>query len=157
MNPGNVDKQRSFGHYTQMAEDLAQMEALAEQRRQADAFAKHMNARNELKTILVDAAVNTFIVVAFAAFGLWALIHWLTPCETGTLCMAAVMPRPRPGWVQRIKVAMRAWRIRLQLADTEATLNWVEEDLDMLPILRRRLALRRDALLLNLADCEAEQ
>ena len=80
--------------------------------------------RNAEKVQRADAAVNhaAAVVVAFilAVLGALALIHWMTPCELGTLCAAVLgvpatgaarvagakpVPLPLPWWEERIREA----------------------------------------------------
>ena len=117
-------------------------------------LARFVNDRNARTTRRADAAAHLVLVLAIAALGAWALVVYLTPCEAGALCMGAVVTPTRSGPVQRLRMALRAWKLRWQLADVEATLAHVEADLAELPEVRRYLRVRCDVLRVCLTDCE---
>jgi len=120
------------------------------------AMAEALNAQNAHITRRADAAVNVVAALAVAALAAWALIVFLTPCEAATLCMATAIPT-RPSLLYRLRLQLRAWRLRWKLRDTEATLAWVEQDLLDLPELRRQLRRKRDFLQVRLIDCDLGQ
>lgn len=109
-----------------------------------------MNARTVRR---IDTAANIAVALLLGILGAWALLAYLTPCEAGQLCMAAAIPT-QPSLVQRLRLAMRAWRLRWQLTETQNALAHVEKDLQELPELECYLRHRVDVLLVGLADCE---
>ena len=100
-----------------------------------------------------DKAVSIVVAVVVGILSVWALLVWATPCEAGSLCMAAAIPT-QPSVVRRFRLWLRALRLRLQLSDAENALAHVETDLQELPELRSYLLQRVDLLRIRLADCD---
>lgn len=118
------------------------------------ALAQGVNLLNAKRTARADAAAGFVVLLIIGILLACALVHFLTPCEGASLCMAAVITPTRIGLLQRLRLQLRAWRLRWRLADVQNTLDIVEEDLRELPELRRYLRIRRDALAVCLTDID---
>ena len=59
-------------------------------------------------------------------------------------------------WLQALRQRVRAAVIRLNLDDVNVALDTVDNDIEALPFHRRRLALRRDQLKVQLQEVELE-
>ena len=106
---------------------------------ESHAIARAINHRNVRASRRADAAAAFVVVLVVAILGTLALVHFMTPCNAATLCMAAAIPTQR-GWLER---ATRAWRcyylrsrIASALADIQAmenVLQMAQQELDFIP------------------------
>lgn len=104
---------------------------------------------NPMDTIELSAAVNEFnarrmavvqrrvhaflgLMLALAAgiVGAFALIHFGTPCEGASLCMAAIIPTRR-SWLQRLVLDVQSWRLRWQVRAAQQDLVYQHEALEL--------------------------
>lgn len=109
---------------------------------ESNSIAQAINAMNAKRSARADAALSVILALVLAVLGAAALLHWLTPCEAGTLCMAGAV-HTRSGWLASLQRRLHAVTLRWRLRDVEVTLDRVEEDLADLPEIR--LSLRREA------------
>lgn len=121
---------------------------------EANAVAHFVNATNAERIVRGDRAAAVVVAVVIGALLACAVPHFATPCEGAALCSALITPT-RSGWWRRVVLRLEAWRLRLSLADHEATLERVDDDLAALPLVRQRLARNVDFCRIQLADCEA--
>lgn len=75
-------------------------------------------ARNARTASRAHAACNVIFAVVLAVLGAAALVHYLTPCETGQLCALAVV-QTRPGLLSRIRRGLRRYYLRVLIAAHE--------------------------------------
>lgn len=119
--------------------------------REVDSAIMELNARRVRR---VDAGVNFIVVLIVAILGAVALLHWLTPCEAGSLCMAAVIRPTRIGLWLRIRMAVRAWYLRTLIAACERDIEFHQQTAELAPELESLARQRRDELTCELIDCE---
>lgn len=100
-----------------------------------------MNARQSmLMAAMLEAVVKTLLAIAFAALGAWALLHFLEPCAGASLCMGAVVLPTRTNPLARLWCTLRCWVHAWRVADLEATLARIDDDIDTLPLMRLQVA-----------------
>ena len=121
---------------------------------ESHALAQRVNLLNARRTERAEAAADFVVIIVVGILLACALVHFATPCEGATLCMAAVITPTRTSLWRRLRMQLRAWRLRWKLSDVQATLAYVEEDLAELPDVRRHLRRQRDTLAACLADIE---
>lgn len=121
---------------------------------EANAMSKVLNAMNAERISGGDNAAAVFVAVVIGALLACAVLHFAEPCAGATLCSALITPL-RTGWWPRLALRLRAWRLRVSLADHEATLQRVESDMEALPTVRSNLQRNVDFCRIQLADCEA--
>lgn len=118
---------------------------------EANSVASGINALNAKGTAESEHAAAVVVAVVIGALLACALLHWWEPCAEASLCAALITPTRRcwrlTSWV---RVLMARWR----LADAESALEWVEDDLHTLPLIRNTLAAKVDVLRVQLADAE---
>lgn len=119
--------------------------------REVDSAVMELNARRVRR---VDAGVNFIVILIAAILGAVALLHWLTPCEAGSLCMAAVIRPTRIGLWLRIRMAVKAWRLRVLISACESDIAYHQACQDTAPLLEQLATQRRDELMVQLIDCE---
>ncbi len=88
-------------------------------------IAQGVNALNAKRTKRAEAAAHFVLFVVFAILGAAALVHFLTPCDAGQLCMVAGVTPTRTGLISRWVHTLRAAYLRRRIA-------WAEEDLDFM-------------------------
>lgn len=100
-------------------------------------------------------AAATFVVVLFAAIiGVIALVHYLTPCEAGSLCMAAVVRPTRIGLWLRLRMTLRAAYLRTLISACERDIEFHQATQEQAPQLEALARQRKDELQVQLIDCE---
>lgn len=123
-----------------------------------------INERNARTHKAADSAALGFVLVlVLGIVGALLLVHYLTPCDAGQLCMAAVVVRTRTGpaaWVSRqwfrFRAACRAWYLQTLVQAAEDDVQHMEQQLEWLPhqISHNRLYL--DALRLRQVSAEID-
>lgn len=110
-----------------------------------------INATNHSRgNRIANAILATVLGIVLACMAL----HFATPCTGASLCMAAVITPTSTTWWQRLCLRWRARILCWRLADVQATLDHVEDDLQELPEVRRHLRRQRDLLATRLADID---
>ena len=93
-----------------------------------------VNALNAHRMGAVERRVHAFLgvllAIAVALVGAFALIHFSTPCEGASLCLAAVVPTRR-GWVQRLVDSLAQWRLRYYIRSAEQDLAYQHQQLEI--------------------------
>lgn len=92
---------------------------------EADDLARAINQHNAATSRRAEAALHMLGVVALAALGAWALVTYLTPCEAGSLCMAAAVTPTRRGLKAWAQDALALAPRRLGSAARGAYLRWL--------------------------------
>lgn len=118
-------------------------------------IAKFVNAVNAERISASHRRLGVALALLVAVLATLALLQWAEPCEGAALCAALITPT-RSGWWRRLMLRLEAWRLRVSLADHEATLERVEIDLQALPIVRNNLQRNVDWCRTQLADCHAQ-
>lgn len=100
----------------------------------SQALSSALNGANAEAMARVDRKVNAFmglmVAIAVGVAGAFALIHFGTPCEGASLCMATVVPTQR-SWLQRLVLDLQSWRLRLQIRAAQQDLAYQHEALDI--------------------------
>ncbi len=102
----------------------------------------------------VDAGVNFVVCLIVALLGAAALLHFLTPCEAGSMCMAAVVRPTRIGPWLRLRMAARAAYLRILIRACEQDIEFHQQTQELAPQLEALARQRRDELQVQLIDCE---
>lgn len=110
-----------------------------------------LNARRAKRA---EAAAEFIVVMVVAILGALALLHYLTPCEAGSLCMAAIVRPTRIGLWLRLRMALRAAYLRTLINACERDIEFHRQTAELAPLLEDLARQRRDELNVELIDCE---
>ena len=109
--------------------------------------AQRINEINAKRTARAESAAGFVAVLVIGILAALALVHFLTPCEGATLCMAAVITPTRSGAARGFMRMLERWQVRMSLADAELTLDRVQTDIATLPMVEDALLRDIDKLL----------
>jgi hypothetical protein len=101
----------------------------------ARSMAHHQRTRSRVKRALGLAGQLLFAIALGVACTL-LLLGFLTPCEAGSLCMAAVITPTRTGWRQwlhRQRQALRAAYLRARINAAEHDLEHLQAAAEHIP------------------------
>lgn len=88
-------------------------------------IAHGVNALNAKRTKRAEAAAHFVLFVVMVILGAAAMVHYLTPCDVGQLCMVAAITPTRAGLISRWVNSIRAAYLRQRIA-------WAETDIDVM-------------------------
>lgn len=115
-----------------------------------DENAQRQALRARQVMLCVDIAVATVVGVLCA----WAVLTYLTPCESGALCIGVAAKPVRAGLWRRLHCACKAWYLRRLIEAAERDLIFEEEDLRLMPQQISNTRLHLSALRVELIDCD---
>lgn len=111
----------------------------------------------------VETIANVLVAVAVGILLAAALLHFLTPCETATLCGAVITPTRLSPWARlrvelrhallRLRLAARAWHLRVKLDAAVADETYLLDEIKQLPQQLAHTRLYADALRVQLEAC----
>ena len=96
-------------------------------------IAQSVNALNAKRTKRAEAAAHFVLFVVFVILGAAALVHFLTPCDAGQLCMVAAITPTRTGLLSRLVHRLRAYYLRQRIAYAETDLDVMQHAYESLP------------------------
>jgi len=125
---------------------------------------RQINERNARTHRTADSAALGFVLVlVLGIVGALLLVHYLTPCEAGQLCMGAVVTRTNSGpgaWLARqwfrFRALCRAHYLQTLVKAAEEDLEHMEAQLDWMPHQIRHYQLHLSALRLRQASAEID-
>ena len=113
-----------------------------------------INTRNAHTTTRADAAAAFVVALIVGILGAMLLVHYLLPCDGAALCMAAIITPTRIPPLQRLSIALRAWRLRMRITSLEFDLDCLKHDLDALPARMQAYQQLLDELHIEAIDCD---
>lgn len=108
-------------------------------------------ARSERTASRAEAACGVLLAVVMGCLGAIAVVHFLTPCEAGSLCTLAAIPT-RPGLLARVHRSMRRAYLRCRIASAEQDAQAHEMHAAIEPLLAKAARQQADAWRVELAQ-----
>ena len=98
--------------------------------------------------------LDIVVAIVFGLLSTWMLVHYLTPCAAGTLCMGVVITPTRVGLWAKVRGMYRAWYFQRLIDAAEKDLFYLEEKQRALPGHIELTRLHLSALRVELIDAE---
>ena len=129
---------------------------------------RSLNNYNHLVQVRADRIVYRICEVLFCVLlgvaGTLLLLAWLEPCEAGSLCMSALITRPRTGprqwlhsarhWLYRRSQALRAAYLRSRIDGATKDLHHLQDAADHIPLQQELHRHCIEAWRVQLIDCD---